>query len=102
MHRTLNCAIQSFHLLWWSGVPGSLQYIIKIWIFSLTLKANWDKPIHEKKMFHLLNLKELHLEHISALSHAGISLRSIKLTLLPHPMRHLGITSVGINVVLKM
>ena len=53
-------------------------------------------------MIHLLHLKELHLEHISALSHAGIPSGSIKFAHLPHPMRHLGITSGDINVVLEM
>ena len=50
-------------------------------------------------MIHLLNLKELHLEHFSALHNAGISSESIKLA---HPMRHLGITSGGVNAVLEM
>ena len=53
-------------------------------------------------MIHLLNLKELNLEHISALSHAGIPSESIKLAHLPNPMRHLGITLGDINVALEM
>ena len=44
---------------------------------QLTFKSKLGKPIHVKKIIHLLNLKELHLEHILALSHAGISSGSI-------------------------
>ena len=52
-----------------------------------------------KKMIHLLNLKEL--MHILTLYHASIS--SVYLTCTPlHQTRYLGVTSGGINGILKI
>ena len=50
---------------------------------QLNFKSKLGKPIHVKKIIHLLNLKELHLEHILALFHASILSGSIKLAHFP-------------------
>ena len=69
--------------------------------FQFGFKSNLGRPIPDKKMIHLLNLNELHEEHISHFTmpvyHPGL------LTFpLPYPTRHLGVTSRGINGILKI
>ena len=49
------------------GLRQSLVYNQNL-DFQLNFKSKLGKPIHLKKIIHLLNLKELHLEHISALT----------------------------------
>ena len=96
MHWTLNCAIQSFPLLCWSWVPGSLHYII-----SLTLEATWVNQFL-KKGDSFPKFKELHLQHISTLYHASISSASIKLVPPPPSSEAFRYCIRGINVFLKM
>ena len=48
--------------------------------FQFHYKSKLGGPIPDKKMMHLLTLKELHSEHILALYHAGISSGSVKLS----------------------
>ena len=54
--------------------------------FQFNFKRKLGRPVSDKKVIHLLDLKESRLEQISALYHVGISSGSIKLAP-PPPIR---------------
>ena len=70
--QSIGLSIVLFRIFTCSGSLGSRQSPVynQDLDFQLNFKSKLGKPIHEKRMIHLLNLKELHLEHILALSHA--------------------------------
>ena len=70
--------------------------------FQFNFKGKLNKSIPDKNMIYLLNLKELHPEHISALYNSSISSGILSLPSSSHPIKHVYIASRSINVVLKM